>query len=99
MKVMGRFVDTWHRTTIPPKDILSDLPKIFNESLFNKINYLQIYYRGPYECPFGRGNWICDFCTKEGEILFCIKLPRQMSEATVKNYYQPLIDLINARKH
>src|SRR5579859_7935427 len=95
MKVNAQKVGCWIRETIPHADenIVDDLgldmPKL-KEICTN----ISVYQRDKYECPFAIGNWIVDFNNGDN-ILFCIKLPFDMTKEQLDIYLKPVLNIFS----
>ena len=95
MKFELRKIDCKVREAIPNENetILSDYPI---DKVIPSIKEFSVYFREKKACPFNRGNWIIDIVinTSEGEKFYCIKLPSEMTEDSVKKYVEPLTILL-----
>lgn len=93
MKIIGEKVECSNRYEIPLEgETIADDFKI--ELMLPHIDTVNYYLRKQEECPFNRGNWIIDIRFIEGN-LFCIKLPKEMTEENVIKFIKPLTDLLN----
>ncbi len=99
-----REYDCINRLGIPEKGItvIEDL-KISNDRLNllkEQLTNIEIYKREKEDCPFNRGNWICDQYYGDniyGDNIFCIKLPIEMEEEDVMKFFKPLIDIVKSK--
>lgn len=85
------------RRAIPEEG--EDITEILNFDIdiaADLIESVNIRYRDKKACPFDRGNWLIDIKHNSGRI-FCVKLPKEMTEAAVMRYAQPLIDRLKER--
>lgn len=91
-------IDSMVRSEVPEDgaDVFSDFFLSHDEidRIKKNLTALKIYKREKEECPFNRGNWVCD--QFYGENIFCIKLPIGMKEKDVLKYFKPLIDLMKS---
>jgi hypothetical protein len=74
--------------------IYTDMPDL-KESVSDMME-VTIYKRLKEDCPFARGNWMCDIVYSSNE-RYCIKLPLSMNEDDVVQYFKPLIDDLNSK--
>src|SRR5271170_2421728 len=82
-------VSCLNRTNFPEEneDFSTDFE--ISPEMISAINKIDIYFRGPEDCPYGRGNWIIDILLKN-EIIMCVKLRKEMTLEEVKKYIKPL---------
>lgn len=98
MKIFAELVEGLSRSSIPEKGttVLDDMD--INVPF---IAFVDIYRRNKEDCPFNRGNWICDITFKDGELV-CLKLPLEMPETDLLIYFKPIISHLKShdmRKH
>ena len=93
-------VHGFRRESIPDagETIETDVPELINGLLLPTFSKIDIYFRDKKSCPFKRGNWICDVSI--GDLIFCIKLPAEMLESDVLEYFKPLTSrYVRQNKH
>ena len=92
-QVLGRDVNTVNRNEVPSENetICDDMDVNLASEFFTSV---KVYFRDKDECPFNRGNWIIDFFTCGDTMIpiFCMKLPKSMTEEQVKRWVKPLVD-------
>jgi len=94
MQVIGESVEGFNYKGIPEEnETIED--SIDVDKLIRIIYSTSYYLRSPQECPFGRGNWILDIRTKDGQ-MYCFRYPKEMSEEQFLKYLQPLLSKIKS---
>jgi len=85
-----------NRKDIPTeKETIDDDLEI--DIMLSHIKEMIVYFRPAEKCPFNRGNWVIDIIMLNNQ-LFCIKLPKEMTEAELMRYLKPLTDKLDTRK-
>jgi hypothetical protein len=87
-------VDCANRIKIPDKNESFSTDYNLNEFPIQMIKSVDIYFRDKIDCPFAKGNWICDIKFNDG-FFYCIKLPVEMKEEDVLRYFDPLINKLD----
>ncbi len=72
-----------------PNDKIDDWVN-FSVLPFEHLSQVKVYKRPKEECPFNRGNWVCDIIFDDGKIIV-IKLPLKMTQEQVDVFCEPLL--------
>ncbi len=96
MKIALVKVEAFNRNEMPKEgETIED--DLHVDRMVPLIKEMMVYFRDKDKCPQKRGNWIIDFILADDE-LYCIKLPKQMTEKQVWDFIKPLTDKLEAYK-
>ena len=98
MKISLKEVDCVVRSYIPDPHETFATDYNLDEFPIHMIVSVDIYLRDINDCPFARGNWMCDIRFNDGG-MYCIKLPAEMEREDVYRFYEPLIVTLENFKH